>query len=305
MVDEIFLFIDLVDTGSFSKLSDKLDINQTTITRKIQTLEQQFGTLLIRTPQGVRTTVTGKNLYESFVDERKTFDRKLTLFNKKSTTTDSITILIPLWIAYHVVNVMIPKFTEENPDISLKIIYGDRDVDFIKENIDIAVVTGEQKQSFQIMKYLGQYKNIFYCRNDYIKIDQLPNTPAELRSHTFLGYCYDTKEHKIDATHQINIFSEADNKLVDTFSIDSNLTVSMYTGASQIMLNSNRYIALDYEFALTAKFATGQFLRVLPEFYAGTREYYITLPERKLSETKQKVYNFLVDAVTKEMTFKK
>ena len=305
MVDEIFLFIDLVDTGSFSKLSDKLDINQTTITRRIQALEQQFGTLLIRTPQGVRTTVNGRNLYDTFIEQRKSFDRKLAQFNKKSATTESITILLPLWIAYHVVNVMIPKFTEENPDISLKIIYGDRDVDFIKENIDIAVVTGEQKQSFQIMKYLGQYKNIFYCRSDYVKIDQLPNTPAELSNHTFLGYCYDTKEHKIDATHQINIFSEADNKLVDTFSIDSNLTVSMYTGASQIMLNSNRYIALDYEFALTAKFASGQFLRVLPEFYAGTREYYITLPERKLSDTKQRVYNFLVDAVTKEMTFKK
>lgn len=92
MIDEIFLFINLVDVGSFSKLSDKLDINQPTLTRRIRALEDKFGILLIRTPQGVRVTDEGRKLYDNFAAHKKNIEGSLRTYNQTKNSKQQITI---------------------------------------------------------------------------------------------------------------------------------------------------------------------------------------------------------------------
>ena len=104
MIDEIFLFISLVESGSFSKLSEKLDTNQSTISRRIKTLEDKFGVLLIRTPQGIRTTDAGKRLYDNFSEYKKKISSILNSYSKTPLIKHQITILVPLWISVNVIN---------------------------------------------------------------------------------------------------------------------------------------------------------------------------------------------------------
>ena len=70
------------------------------------------------------------------------------------------------------------------------------------------------------------------------------------------------------------------------------------------MENSNEFIGLDYEYALNAQFKERKLIRVLPDYYADVRKYFITIPERNLDVNKQKVFDFLVDAISACMVTK-
>jgi hypothetical protein len=74
--------------------------------------------------------------------------------------------------------------------------------------------------------------------------------------------------------------------------------VDTHAIASQFMLSSNEYIGLDYAYALKDKFANNLLIRVLPNYYAEARKYFITVPERNLASNKQKVFDFLVKVIT-------
>lgn len=58
-------FIEVADSGSFLKASEKLYISPTAIMKQMNLLEQHIGLpLLIRTNQGIRLTEAGKSLYK-------------------------------------------------------------------------------------------------------------------------------------------------------------------------------------------------------------------------------------------------
>ena len=305
MIEEIFLFIELVDVGSFSKLSEKIGITQPTLSRKIQGLEDRYGSLLIRTPQGIRVTDRGRHLYESFLTHKQSIDKSFKNYGKQINEVANICLQLPLRISTHVINPQLPRFLNENPDLRLKICYVERTVDFIKDNIDIAVVSVEPKQSFQVSKYLGYCKVLFYCRSDYVLIDDLPtdlNSLAE--NHRVIAVSGESAAILQGSSISQNLYSEASNTLEDSVAIGPQLIVDTYAASRQVMENSNEFIGLDYEYALNAQFKERKLIRVLPDYYADVRKYFITIPERNLDVNKQKVFDFLVDAISACMVTK-
>lgn len=299
MIEEVFIFIDLVDAGSFSKLSEKIGVSQPTLSRKIQALEDNYGSLLIRTPQGIRTTDRGRNLYENFLAHKISIDKSFKNYNRQLNQTTHISLQLPLWISLHVINPLLPKFLSDNPDICLKIRYVDRAVDFIKDSIDIAVVSVEPKQSFQISKYLGYCKVLFYCRPDYVLIHDLPQNLNSLsENHKLIAVNSDSSTGLQDNYINQTLYSETSNTLEDSVALGSQIIVDTHAIASQFMLSSNEYIGLDYAYALKDKFANNLLIRVLPNYYAEARKYFITVPERNLASNKQKVFDFLVKVIT-------
>ncbi|WP_231969467.1 LysR family transcriptional regulator [Polynucleobacter necessarius] len=64
-VQAIFLFIRVVETGSFRKAAEDLGITQPTVTKFVASMEKRLGTLLLhRSTRGVTPTEIGKIYYE-------------------------------------------------------------------------------------------------------------------------------------------------------------------------------------------------------------------------------------------------
>ncbi len=68
--DDIFIFIKLIDIGTFTELAKHLNVSQSTVSRRIQNLEESVNMKLIkRNSRGlIEMTEDGESFYMSFKD---------------------------------------------------------------------------------------------------------------------------------------------------------------------------------------------------------------------------------------------
>ena len=97
--DQLRNFVTVVDSGSINKAAETLFITQPSLSRSIQSLEDEMGKeLLTRTNHGVSMTPTGRILYyyaQSILTELSTLERlkeldEDTIYSKLSVSVDSI-----------------------------------------------------------------------------------------------------------------------------------------------------------------------------------------------------------------------
>ncbi|TXI93100.1 MAG: LysR family transcriptional regulator [Neisseriales bacterium] len=300
MVEEIILFINLIDAGSFSKLSEQTGISQPTISRRIQSLENSYGTLLIRTPQGIRTTELGKRLYDSFLHHKKSLDGWFRSFgnNQNINEATTIAIMLPPWLASNLINQQLMLFIHKNPSIKLEICYDDRHVDMLKDPFDIVVSRFEPKQSFQIVKLAGQFKAIYYCSNNYIKIGQLPENLAQLTTEHKLISINHTPQRLVTNSVNLTRYLEINNKLEESIHAQADIQVNSIAAARQLMAYSNEYISIDCEFAIKEELEQQKLIKVFPDSYAETIRYYIAITDRHLQGEKKQLFDLLNNIIS-------
>jgi DNA-binding transcriptional LysR family regulator len=84
-IDLLRSFFAIIEQGSLNKAADRLRVSQSTLTRQMQTLEQEIGgPLLDRGPGGVALTPTGHTLVESMRPVLADFDRALAEARKRA-----------------------------------------------------------------------------------------------------------------------------------------------------------------------------------------------------------------------------
>ena len=87
MFDNIVIFTQLVEIGSFNKTADHLNIATSTLTRKIQDLETYFNKiLLIRDTRNLKLTPDGELLYQQFKGLREQLRDFFNILNPASNT---------------------------------------------------------------------------------------------------------------------------------------------------------------------------------------------------------------------------
>lgn len=84
-IDLLRSFFAIIEQGSLNKAADRLRVSQSTLTRQMQTLEQEIGgPLFDRGPGGVALTATGHTLVESMRPVLADFDRALAEARKRA-----------------------------------------------------------------------------------------------------------------------------------------------------------------------------------------------------------------------------
>lgn len=299
MVEDIILFINLIDAGSFSKLSEQTGVSQPTISRRIQALESSYGTLLIRTPQGIRTTELGKRLYDSFLHHKKSLDGWFKSFGSQSVNeVATIAIMLPPWLASNLINQPLMLFMHKNPSIKLEICYDDRHVDMLKDQFDIVVSRFEPKQSFQIVKLVGQFKAIYYCGSNYIKISQLPENLTQLTTEHKLISINHTPQRLVANAVNLTRYLDINNKLEESIHAKADIQVNNIAAARQLMAYTNEYISIDCEFAIKEQLQQQKLIKVFPNSYAETIRYYIAITDRHLQGEKKQLFDLLSNIIS-------
>ena len=189
-------------------------------------------------------------------------------------------------------------FLKNYPNIRLNIKYGDRLVDFIKENLDFAITSVQPKQSFQIAKFLDAGKIIYYCRYDYIKKNNLPENLESLDlAHKFLAVNQDPilelKDNQIPQSRYLH----ANDQHLETINISADLILSDYVTAQQIIHSSNQFISVTYESLIQEQLSTGYFIPVMGDTYAKSINYQIIMPERIVNDYKKNFLNLLLENI--------
>ncbi len=128
--------------GSFTRAADELSISQPAISHAIRELESDLGVSLFeRRHKGVETTEAGRYLLEQVSLGLTLIDQALrevrTMTNGHQVTLAVSTATATWWLLPRVA-----RFKQQHPDIELRCITTDTDLDLGRERVDLAITLG-------------------------------------------------------------------------------------------------------------------------------------------------------------------
>ncbi|MBN6149978.1 LysR family transcriptional regulator [Xanthomonas sp. AmX2] len=190
--DAMQAFARVVETGSFTKAAETLQMSRTSVTQLVQQLEARLRVrLLNRTTRRVNVTADGAAFYERAVRLLADMDDAETdLSSASAAPRGRLRVDVPSPLARLILVPALPAFHEKYPDIQLHMGVSDRRVDLIDENVDCVVRGGELSEQSLVARRIGDLQAGMYAAPGYLARAGTPSHPRELEDshHRIVGY---------------------------------------------------------------------------------------------------------------------
>lgn len=183
-------FVSVVETGSFAKAAEQLDVSTAAISRRISALEEMLGSRLIeRTTRRLDLTDAGKSFYEDVTNVFLMLDEANERVRAgRETVKGNLRIATPLSFGYEKIAPLLPAFMKEYPDLKVTLRLEDRITDLQAEGIDVAVRIGSMADSSLVATQIGNIAKICCASPEYLRQHGTPTKPAEISAHRLLHY---------------------------------------------------------------------------------------------------------------------
>ncbi|AXA33719.1 LysR family transcriptional regulator [Francisella adeliensis] len=177
MLDELKLFIAVVNQGSLSAAGREFYLSPASISNKINALEEYYQTkLLIRTTRKIEPTKAGETLYSESIKLLEQLNAvKDNILNDKISAEGSIKITVPFDLGQRLVLPILKRFKEENPNIEYDILFTDDVVSYNQFPFDLAIRFGNLPDSSFISKHLVDNYRILCASPEYLQKNNISN----------------------------------------------------------------------------------------------------------------------------------
>jgi DNA-binding transcriptional LysR family regulator len=192
-------FVRVVETGTFTRAAERLDLPKSTITKLVQSLEAHVRTkLLNRTTRRVTVTPDGAAYYERVVrllSDLDELDGSMTV--SQASLKGRIRIDVSASLANLIIIPAISEFHARYPDIQIDVGVSDRPVDLIAENVDCVVRAGELTDQSLIARRIGELRFITCAAPQYLARHGEPRHPRDVEAdhHVVSYFTARTGEH--------------------------------------------------------------------------------------------------------------
>lgn len=189
-IEDLRLFVLVVETGSISKAADKLRIAKSAVSRRLSLLEDRYGTRLIDRVPGVwEVTETGRELYQRATRVVGDVDEiEDDFINTSADLTGPLYVSVPRDFGIAFLNDELIAFKERHPEILLAVDFDDRPVDLARENYDFTIrITPELENGVSGIR-IGTVQHRLYASPQYIQTHSNPRCLNELHEHPLLHF---------------------------------------------------------------------------------------------------------------------
>ncbi|MDQ5921217.1 MAG: hypothetical protein QG673_1274 [Pseudomonadota bacterium] len=296
MLDDLVLFIRIIETGNFKKAAELSNITTATLSKHITNLEYTLQkTLLIRDTRNIQLTEYGKFIYSKF----KHLSVYTTIINNvkydfdvtNSNVHESVYLVVGGGIGYALVNPFISEFIDAYPNIKLNIIYnnyiGNMDVGSNKKHI---YLLPDYIKSHGIHSQLLRYEYAqFYCSNDYFQKFGAPESINDLmKNHKFIGLLDSSSKQALGV---ITIKNKLTNEhaLLDTS--DCNIRLDNPLQMKSIGMNSGLIFGC-WETLCKEELKSSDLIPVLPEWVFHSTGLYLSHASN-MTDAEKAVANFI------------
>src|SRR5471030_2785410 len=184
------VFTRVVDTNSFSRAADTMDMPRASVTTIIQNLEAFLNVrLLQRTTRRLNLTPDGAAYYERCVRILADIEETESSFaNTGKGPRGKLRIDMPGSIGRMIVMPQLCEFHTRYPEIELMIGFGDKPVDLIQEGVDCVIRVGTLQDSSLVARRIGVFQGLTAASPDYLELHGVPHTIEDLQQHTAVNY---------------------------------------------------------------------------------------------------------------------
>ena len=162
--DDIRFFLAVAREGSISAASRALEVNHTTVSRRIQSLEDRHGVRLFeRTADGYTMTEAGGEIYELSVDlEARNLALSRTLFGQDQRLSGPINLTMPHDIFEHVLIDDIAEFIRLYPEIELNLLVSKGLKDLARREADLSIRLTPKPPDYLVGKRIVNLQHAIY-----------------------------------------------------------------------------------------------------------------------------------------------
>lgn len=285
MFDNIVIFTQLVEIGSFSKTADILNIAPSTLTRKIQDLESNFNKiLLVRDTRNFKLTPQGEILYNSFKDLRHRLDSFLNIINPtQHTGNKELNISLPPSHALYLISPYISYFNQKYPKIKLNLFYQPQEPDIHNGLLNLAITIHKFEHKDYVQEFLRMEPVQFYCTPEYAKKYGLPLIVEDLSNHDTIGGI-DPQDQVLNNIPLINKYTNECliyNSKKDSIK-SNNLIHALEIG------RKGEHIFPCWAYVCDPMVQKGELIQVLPEYYVHQNRIYLV--SRKQVQIEEQIF---------------
>lgn len=187
-LSHLYLFHNVARLGSFQAVATKYHLPRSSVSKKIQQLEEQVGQRLIqRSTRKLSLTEAGRDLLAASESLNKVVeDSQRVIDEHESTLSGTVKISCTVIIGQHFILPLIRTLRRDYPAISLELYFSDDQVDLLEQEIDIAIRIGHLPDSSLVAKKVGNKHLGWYASPDYLQEHTTPTTPDALNEHQCL-----------------------------------------------------------------------------------------------------------------------
>ncbi|GGX78314.1 LysR family transcriptional regulator [Massilia dura] len=186
-------FLRVVETGSFARAADSLQLPRNSVTKLVQQLEAHLRIkLLNRTTRRVSPTSDGTAYYERMARLVGEWDEvEDELARARSHPRGRLRVDMGTTIASLLLIPSLARFHARYPDVQLDIGASDRPVDLVGERVDCVIRAGTVTDPSLVARHLGSLPQAACASPDYLAAHGVPAHPSDLEGgHTLIRYVF-------------------------------------------------------------------------------------------------------------------
>lgn len=200
------VFTRVVESNSFSRAADTLEMPRASVSTIIQNLEAFLGVrLLQRTTRRLNLTPDGAAYYERCVRILADIQETESAFHEGSKSPRGrLRIDVPPSLGKLLLIPVLNDFRKRYPDIELVIGMGDKPVDLIQEGVDCVLRVGTLQDSSLVARRIGVFQGVTCASPAYLERHGEPHTLEDLQSHVAVNYFSSRTGRIIDMDFMVN-----------------------------------------------------------------------------------------------------
>ncbi|BBQ83870.1 LysR family transcriptional regulator [Klebsiella sp. WP3-W18-ESBL-02] len=184
LFENIKIFIEIVDSGSFTQAAENLQIHRPAVTKAVQQLEQGSGVrLLQRTTRRIYLTPEGEEFYRRSKPLLSQADDLLESFSPDRPLHGQLRVDMPIAFARLVVVPHLRAFYDAHPDLEIVLSSSDMRRDMLRDGLDCVLRMGELDDGDYVARPLGNINMTTCASPDYLARYGTPTSLESLRHH--------------------------------------------------------------------------------------------------------------------------
>jgi len=280
MLDELQLFVVAVEEGSLTAAAGRMGLTVATASRRISALEDHLGCrLLHRSPRGLSMTREGQAYFDECAEYVRSLHHRLeNLDSTLHSLSGPFRVLAPTNFAVGPMDEFWARFVTRYPDIELSVEVSNEFVDLRHAQADLAIRIGPMPDSSLIQKRLGHVPTLLVAGSGAFGVGRAPQTLDELRACPTVASRMISDWELVSTGGERASLREKHKYVANDLSVVTRL-VKSGVGIALLPLS---HVAGDL--------ASGELVRVLPQWFGQKREVHLIWPYRRALSVRAKVF---------------
>ncbi|TVL13803.1 LysR family transcriptional regulator [Shewanella xiamenensis] len=285
--EDLALFHRIAETGSLIEAADLLNLPKSTVSRRLQALEDELNIKLFhRQSRSMTLTSAGSHFYQRSQNILAQLDE--TLFEMTNEDAEISGHLRIQMFPIHSMNVLMQaifRFMDLHPKLTVEVISSAESVDMVKNNLDVAFVVEPALDTLDlVVRPIFTTDLRFYASPQYLVQHGMPQTPQEIESHNVA--LFRLSNGKI--FNELWIGAEQEVRVRGNFCSNSVEVAVEFALQGRGIVYAPAEVVADFV-------ASGQLITLLPEIESHPGECYLAYPSRRyVSLASRRFIDFII-----------